>query len=266
MILRQRTFRILLCVTLVLITANSLFFVLNGYGTTEEIDSKFGDSPVIDGSLDLLSGEWNKATKQELLLEDLPIEFWVMQNDNNLYISIQLELEIGYHNITEFIGLIISNSSSENNEDFIDAKFLQFSNISNSQSNYLDYYINNSVFSVDSEINGDGVAKLEGITSIYEFSIPIENTTDINEDVSLDHGTTYAFNITYGESPSYPKGIKKSAVVLINLKALPSSLPPFSTVFIFIICLIIFGIIGILYVFYIYKIFKLKGKIQRIKR
>ena len=264
--MKKKTYRVFLCIATVLITVNSLFFALNGYGATEEFDSEFGESPEIDGSIDLLSGEWQKATKKDILLEDLPIECWVMQNDNNLYISVQLELESGYHNSTEFIGLIISNSSSENNEDFIDAKFIQFSNISVSQFNFLDYYINNSVFSIDTEKNGKGAANLEGLTSTYEFSIPIENTTNNKEDVALKFGTTYAINITYGDTPLYPNGIKKSTIVLINLKSTPSSLPPLSTIYLFVLCLVIFSIIGVLYGFYIYKIFKLKEKIQRIKR
>ncbi|MFX1570647.1 MAG: hypothetical protein ACFFCV_20095 [Promethearchaeota archaeon] len=251
---------------MVFLTINSLHFVLNGYGASDEIDSKFGESPVIDGYIDLLSGEWQKATKKEIFLEDLPIKCWVIQSDENLYISLQLELESGYHNITEFIGLIISNSSSENKENFKDAKIIQFSNISANQFNYFDYKINNSVFSIDNENNGNGVAKMEGYTSIYEFSIPIKNETNSGEDVVLNFGNSYAFNITYGDIPSYPNGIKKSTIVLINLESVSSSTPTLSNVFLFVLCIMIFSVLGILYGFYIYKIFKLKEKIQRLKR
>ncbi len=264
--MKKRTFRAFLCIAIVLITVNSIFFALDGYGASEEIDSKFGESPEIDGVIDLLSGEWNKATKTEILLEDLPIKCWVMQNDNNLYISVQLELESGYHNFTEFVGLIISNNTSENKEDFIDAKIIQFSNISGDQFNYFDYHINNSVFSIDTENNGEGAAKIEGLTSNYEFSIPIKNDTNNNEDVALAFGESYAFNITYGETPSYPNGIKKSAIVLINLESLPSSALPLSGVFLNVLCIVIFSVIVILYGFYIYKIFKLKERIQKLKR
>ena len=251
---------------MIFLTINSLHFVLDGYGTSYEIDSKFGESPVIDGHIDLLSNEWQEATKKEIFLDDLPIKCWVIQSEENLYISLQLELESGYHNITEFIGLIISNSSSENKESFKDAKIIQFSNISANKFNYFDYKINNSVFSIDSESNGNGAAKMEGYTSVYEFSIPINNETNSGEDVALNFGNSYAFNITYGFIPSYPNGIKKSTIVLINLESVPSTLPPFSTVFLFILCIVIFSIIGILYGFYIYKIFKLKEQIQKIKR
>ncbi len=241
-------------------------FVLKGYGTTEEIYSKFGDSPVIDGYIDLFSGEWNKATKEEFSLEDLLIKFWVMQDDINLYISIQFDLEQGYHNITEFIGLIVSNSSSEDKEDFIDAKIIQFSNISVDEFNYFDYYINNSIFSIDAVINGAGAANLDGTTSTYEFSIPIKNTLGNVEDAVLDYGNTYAFNITYGDVPLYPNGVKKSTIILINLSSLPSSLPSLTNIILFAFCIVVFSILGILYGFYIYKIFRLKANINRVKR
>ena len=248
-----------------------LLFVQKGYGTTEEIDSKFGDSPEIDGIIDSFSGEWNKATKTQINLgglppKGLPINFWVMQDEKNLYISIQFELEQEYHNATEFIGLLVSNSSSEDKEEFIDAKIIQFSNISINEFNYFDYFINNSIFSADAEIHGTGASNLNEDTSIYEFSIPIMNTDSNKEDAVLDYGNTYAFNITYGDVPIYPEGVKKSTVVLINISSLPSSLPVLTSIIMFILCVIVFSILGIIYGFYIYKVFKLKSNIKRIKR
>jgi hypothetical protein len=264
--LKKLTFRLLICIVIVNITVLPLFFVLIGYGATGEIDSKIGEPPIIDGDINLLSGEWNQAAKEEFLLEDLPIKLWVMQDDFNLYIAIQFELEQGYHNATEFVGLIISNSSSENRADFIDAKILQFSNITTDEFEYLDYNVNNSIFSIDSENNGNGVASLDGINSIYEFSIPIINDIGNKEDVVLDFGNLYAFNITYGETPTYPEGVKKSTIVLINLSSISSSPPSLTSIIIFSFCIVVFSILGILYGYYIYKIFKLKEKIERIRR
>ncbi|MFX0106123.1 MAG: hypothetical protein ACFE75_11615, partial [Candidatus Hodarchaeota archaeon] len=220
----------------------------------------------IDGYIDLSSQEWNKAIKKDIFLEDLPIEFWVMQDYQNLYISVQIELEHGYHNTTEFVGIIISNSSSENKEDFIDAKIIQFSDILADNFTYLDYYINNSVFLDDINDDGEGAAKLEDISSIYEFSIPIKNINGAQEDVLLDFGENFAFNITYGDTPSYPSGIKKSAIKLIKIKSISTTEPPLWDLIFLVFIIIIFSILGILYGFYIYKIFKLKEKIERIKR
>ena len=248
-----------------------MLFISNSYGATEEIDSQFGEAPVIDGYIDISSQEWNKATKVQIDLggsppEGLPINLWVMQDNSNLYISVQIDLEHEYHNTTEFVGIMVSNSSSENKEDFIDAKIVQFSNISENQFNYLDYYINNSIFLNDSDYDGDGAAKLEDSSSIYEFSIPITSINGNEEDVLLDYGNGYAFNVTYGKTPFYPSGIIKSTIILINIKSFPTTEQPLWNLVILILSIIIFSILGILYGFYIYKIFKLKEKIERIKR
>ena len=64
-----------------------------------------------------------------------------MQDDSNLYISVQFELVIGVHENTEFFGLIISNSSSIEQEEFLDAKIIQFSNKTTNDFDYLDYHI-----------------------------------------------------------------------------------------------------------------------------
>lgn len=264
--MKKKILRELICIIIVNISIISLLFVSNGFCATEEIDSEIGEAPVIDGYIDFLSQEWNKATKKDTYLEDLPIKLWVMQDHLNLYISVQIELEHGYHNTTEFVGLMISNSSSESKEDFIDAKIIQFSDIVANNFTYLDYYINNSVFLNDSNNDGEGAAKLEDISSIYEFSLPLNQINGAEEDALLDLGEIFAFNITYGDIPSYPSGIKKSAIMLINLKSASSTEPPLWDLAFFILTIIIFGISGILYVFYIYKLFKLKEKIERIKR
>jgi hypothetical protein len=263
MIVKKVGFKLFVCFAIVNITIVSLFFAINGYCASAEIDSKFGDSPVIDGYIDLSEGEWNKASKVGLSLEGLPIDFWVMQNDDNLYISIQLELESVARKETEFFALIISNSSSENQEDFVDAKIVQFSNITEDQFDFFDYKVNNSVFLNDTVYHGNGAAKLEGLVSTYEFSIPISGT---DEDASLDFGNSYAFNVTYGDIPDYPGGIKKSAIVLINIKAISEVPPPLTEVVLFILSIVIFSSMGVLLGIYIYKIFKLKEKIERYKR
>ncbi|MFX1502505.1 MAG: hypothetical protein ACFFDH_16205 [Promethearchaeota archaeon] len=262
--MKKTTLRAIICITVVNLFVISLLFVSNGYCASEEIDSKFGEAPVIDGYIDLSSNEWNKAVKLSTSLEDLDIEFWVIQDYSNLYISVQIELEIDAHNATEFIGILISNSSSENKEDFVDAKIVQFSDIFENNFTYLDYYINNSVFLPDIHYDGDGAAKLEGKTSIYEFSIPTKITNQ--EDVFLDYGNSYAFNITYGDKPSYPTGIIKSTIILINIKAISKTEEPLWNLVLFVLVIIIFSCLGILFGFYVYKIFKLKGKIERIKR
>jgi len=244
----------------------SLFFSSNGYCATEEINSKFGETPVIDGEIDLSSKEWSKAVKITTKLDDLDINLWVMQDYSNLYISVQIDLELAYHNATEFVGIIISNSSSEAKEEFIDAKIVQFSNILEDAFNFFDYYINNSIFFNDTVYNGDGAAKLEGLTSTYEFSLPINNLNGNEEDVELNFEGSYAFNITYGDRPIYPSGVKKSGIFLINIKELSTSTPSILKLILYIISIIIFSVLGAFLGFYMYKIFRLKKKIEKFKR
>ncbi|MFX1595486.1 MAG: hypothetical protein ACFFBK_05435 [Promethearchaeota archaeon] len=147
--MKKVVFTILSYIVILNIIINSCFFISNSYGILNEIDSEFGDSPVIDGYIDYSKNEWNKATKVSILLEGLPISLWVMQDDKNLYISVQLDLESYESEDTEFIGIIISNSSSILPEEFIDAKIIQFYNKSTNHFDYLDYHINNSIFLMD---------------------------------------------------------------------------------------------------------------------
>ncbi|MEE9377205.1 MAG: hypothetical protein V3V33_04125 [Candidatus Lokiarchaeia archaeon] len=264
--MKKINFRVLICILIVNTSIISFFLVSKGYSTVNEIDSEIGESPVIDGYIDLSSNEWNKATREDILLGDLPIILRVLQNDENLYISVQFDLLVEYHSLSEFVGLIISNSSSDVKEEFIDAKIIQFSNISKNEFIFFDYYIDNGNFLNDTNLDGDGAAKLEEVTSTYEFSFPIKASTANEQDAALDFGNTYAFNITYGETPIYQTGVKKSTIILINIKSSTTSKPPFTDLTVLIICIVIFSILGVLYCSYIYKIFRLKGNIKRIKR
>jgi hypothetical protein len=245
----------------------SSLFIINSYGATENIDAKFGEAPIIDGEIDDSTNEWKNAYKTHINLTDLPVDLWVMQDNLELFISIQIDLELSAHNSTEFIGILISNSSSESLEDFIDAKILQFSSIQTDEFVYLDYFINNSLFLNDTNTQGEGAGKLDGKVSIYEFSIPIENsiTQGYEEDAILEYGESYAFNITYGKTPLYPEGIIKSEIILISIFKPAVEEQLFIDVILQVLSLIVFSVIGILSGYYIYKIFKLKEKMERLR-
>jgi len=265
--LRKTAFFAFIWIILLNITIVSSFCIINSSGAAVEIDPEFGKAPIIDGTIDDSTGEWKEAYKDEIALNDLPIDIWVMQTNRELFISIQLELETEYHNITEFIGILISANASESVEDFVDARFIQFYNISSNNFTYYDYYINNSLFLNDAEEVGQGAGKLDGDVSIYEFSIPIGQyyTNGDNETAILDYENSYAFNITYGDKPLYPEGILKSEIIIININP-PVKNEIILTELIFIIfSIIIFAIIGILFGFYIYNIIKLKEKIERLR-
>ena len=267
--MKRITLKFLLIFLILDISFYSIFFISNTYSAQEEINPNFGKAPIIDGKIDSSINEWDNAYKTDTNLSDLPIDLWVMQSSSNLYICVQIELEVEAHNSTEFVGILISNSSSENREDFIDAKIIQFLNITENTFLYLDDYILNGTFKNDNSTNisGDGAATLEGKVSIYEFEIPINKVPQQSgQDVFLEYDNSYAFNITYGNIPSYPAGIQKSNLFLINIQT-PSkvNIIPWDLVF-FVLSIIIFSIIGALYSFYIFKIFKLKEKMEKYRR
>ena len=263
--MKKTAYRITVSLILFNFICISFLIISNGYSVSEEIESKFGDAPIIDGVIDTLTNEWNQANKIPVNLNDLPIELWVINDEKNLYLSVQLELLPVAHNYTEFVGIMISNSSSDNLEDFKDARIVQFINISENEFEYIDYSINNSIFKNDAINTGNGSARLEDGSSTYEFSIPLNDNYSDHEDASVEHGKSSAFMIVYGVSPYYPSGIRKSITVLVNIASLSTTTPLFINSTLFILVIIIFIILGAFYGFYVYKIFTLKNKIERIK-
>ncbi len=247
------------------------FLINNSYAVIEDIEPDYGLAPEIDGDIDRSEKEWVNATKEKINLISLsptdpgiPIEVWVMQNNSDLYISIQFELET--HNSQEFIGILISDSEATSNESFIDAKILQFYNLAEigEKYEYLDCYLLNDEFFIDQETNGEAAAKLDGNEIVYEFRIPVNNSDD-DQDVFLDFGEKYAFKIVYGENPNYPDGIKKSNIVLIEIEYQKKKKENIWILVHNILCIIIFLGLGGLFALYIYKIIVIKKKIRRVR-
>ena len=248
------------------------FLINNSYAVIEDIEPDYGYAPEIDGDIDRSEKEWINATKEKINLigsnpitdKGIPIEIWVMQNDSDLYISIQFELET--HKSQEFIGIFISNSEATSNESFIDAKILQFFNLGEigERYEYLDYYLLNDEFIMDQEFNGEAAAKLDGHEIVYEFRIPVNNSDD-SQDVFLDFGDEYAFKIVYGEIPDYSDGIKKSNIVLIEIEYQEKEEENIWILVHNILCIIIFCGLGGLIALYIYKIIVIKKKIRRVR-
>ncbi|MHA2048422.1 MAG: hypothetical protein ACW986_02295 [Promethearchaeota archaeon] len=259
--------KIFIVFLLVNISVVSSYAIIFGNGATAEISANFGEAPEIDGIIDDSTNEWRDASKIQTNLTDLPVKLWVMQTNHDLFISVQFDLLQGYHSFNEFIAIIVSTNSSENQEDFIDAKFVQFLNISENKFNYLDYFVNNSMFINDTAYNGLGAGRVAGISSVYEFSIPLnQNITQGNEgDVFLEYGKDYAFNISYGENPVYPQGIKKSDIFLISINTpIINEILPLDIV-LNSLSIIVFSMTGVFCGYYIYKISKLKSKIERLR-
>ena len=264
-------------ITLIFITQvllSSACLIRNSYGTPIETEVGFGTAPIIDGVIDVTKNEWNSAEKLSISLfpnlvnqsDGLPIDLWVLQADLSLNILVRFDLND--HNSSEydneFIGILIADWDDALN--FTDAKIVQFSNISENTLEYLDYYINDTVYYEDNISDGEGAANLEGNEIIYEFSMPVENVEGGIEDVELKHGLEFDFKIVFGKIASYPEEIIISNIVSIDLEYPPGGPDiDFSELLMSISTFIIFGTIGALYAFYIYRITQLKKEIERIR-
>ena len=90
--MRKSTINIILCVctlTFIISTAfTTNFLFINSVAFEDEFEPEYGPAPEIDGELDSFPLEWDNATKEDLEIDDLPIEVWVMQNSSNLYIAL----------------------------------------------------------------------------------------------------------------------------------------------------------------------------------
>ena len=256
------------------ILISSAFQVVKSYGTPIEFDVGFGTAPFIDGVVDGATDEWASAEKLEIELfpdlsnysDGLSIELWVLQAESNLYILARFELND--HKSSEyddeFLGILIADWDA--GLDFTDAKIVQYSNISTNNYSYLDYYINDTAYYKDVNLDGDGAAKLEGNQIIYEFSMPVENIEGGIEDVELDHDDTFNFKIIFGKTESYPSGIIISNIVSIYLQFPPGDPEfPIGELLMSITTIVIFSTIGALFAFYIYRITRLKKEIERIR-
>ncbi len=231
------------------------------------IDPNFGKAPVIDGILDTAKDEWEDANKTSSLdflnTSSNPSEVWAIQKGSNLYIAIRFNLEL--HKETEFIGLMISNSTSNDTINYKDAKIIQFTNISNGEYEFNDYKVDNNLFTLDSKQDGEGAGGLTGMDVFYEFKIPLKISDD-SEDVNLEYDNSYSFNIIYGESNLYPSSIKNNTNIIINILQPPAPETDYIELSLLILSIIIFSVTGIIIIVYAFKVLTIKKHIRRIVR
>lgn len=270
---KLRISAILVLVFFIHIIIISNFLIVNSFAAAEDFEPEFGWAPEIDGDIDKSEEEWINASKEEILLRSespsnvgLPVDIWVLQNESDLYISVQFELEDSARTPEEFVGIVISESDSEN--EFYDVKLVQFSNLGgpSERFEYLDLYISNNQYFEDRETSGDGAAELDGNKIIYEFQIPVnESEGEDSKDVSIDFGETYAFKIIYGESNKYPDSIKLSNIIEIDIRypKIEERTPEEKALFI--VAIIAFSTLGGFYGFYLYNIVIIKKKAKRIR-
>ena len=255
---------------IILISFSSITLIQNVRCSTTLIPT-IGSTPTIDGVIDRQNDEWGSASKNSLYLylnssspeDGLLIDLWVMQDKTSLFISIQFDLE--EHGSSEydeeFVGILISEDELG---DYSDARLIQFSNMSAGEFQYLDYYINNSVFILDDDSDGEGAASLDGNKIAYEYGTPIEILDESAQDVWLQKKFIYNFSIIYGKTPLYPEGILISNHILIEIQYPPyPPPPPIDPKLIFNI--IIFGVIGLVIIYYVNSIRKMRDKVKRLR-
>jgi hypothetical protein len=252
---------------------SSNLFIIESHAAVESFEPEFGYAPDINGRIDSSDDEWENASKEEIRLlsgrsEGFMIDIWVLQNDSDLYILVQFELLS--HSSEEFIGILVSESESENITSFTDAKIVQCFNLGHQDEDYEydDYYIVNGQFFKDGDENGDGAMELDENKVIYEFRIPVnESEGDDSKDVSLDFGEIYAFKIIYGEDPNYYNGTNfRSNIVSVEIEYPPKKEKDIWKIASLILLIITFSVIGALFGLYIYKIVNIKKKLSRIRK
>ena len=264
--MKRPTNKILIFTIIILISLSSITLIQNVKCSTTLIPT-IGSTPTIDGVIDQQNHEWGGANKNSLYLyqnlslpeNGLPIDLWIMQDQTSLFISIQFELDPIEHD-EEFVGFLISEDELG---DYSDARLIQFSNMSAGEFQYLDYYINNSVFILDDDSNGEGAAGLDGNKITYEYGTPIEINDESAQDVWFQTQFTYNFSIIFGKTPSYPEGILKNNI-LIEIQY-PIFTPPNPPIDKLIINMIIFGVIGLVFIYYVNSIRKMRDKVKRLR-
>jgi len=250
--------------------------MIEGKSAAATLDPVLGKAPIIDGIIDGSIDEWEETTPVSIELyqnisipeNGLPIEIKTLQHGDFLYIYIQFELEPADFEDDEFLGILTSTSDSEDEDDFFDAKIVQFSNVTTGDLEFMDYYINNSIFFEDDDsiINGDGAGNLDGNRMTYEFSLPVKDYNNSIYDQVIEAQTTYAFKIIFGNTPTYPEGISHQNIVLINIKFPPEEDNIIDIELIYLILtIIIFSGVFLIFGFYVYRIASLKSQMKRIR-
>jgi hypothetical protein len=256
--------------------ANSILLVFNVVGAEKELFLNFGNRPEIDGYINRSEDEWNDALKTKIDIYQnltnpkfgLEIDLWLLQNDTNLFISIQFELvdhkSSEYDN--EFVGILLSDTESLNPLNYEDAKIVQFQNISEEVFEYRDYFINDTIFYEDSEAHGDGAAHLDGELIIYEFKLPVESSEGGIEDKRIDAGIFSPFMIIFGTTENYNEEIILMNVVSLYVQFYAYN-PGLTSIEILYLTLavVIFSVIIASYGYYIIQVIKLRKRIEKIR-
>jgi len=257
-----------------------------------EITPRFGFPPFINGKVDNYIGEWGGAKSYIIGLKNnseeigLNVTIKSLQFLGDLYILCQYEIESGYIGKDEFLGILISETDSDDINNLTDGKIIK---ISDSQDSFSDYYIENYNFTKESpqEVDGRGAGTNKTVYGgdalmTYEFKIPLN--PDSNNNQKLEYGYNYSFTIFQGDNftleNGFPEGILRNNSIIINIEE-PSIIfyiilynflnPPteinYNELVSLVLKIIIFSIAYLAFFSYIIKILiSFKKQIRRIKK
>jgi hypothetical protein len=152
----------------------------------DEITAPVGKIPIIDGTQD---SAWSSSNVTQSGTPALTMK--VMINSSYLFVLIEVRSE--NHNDNEYVKILLSNSTSNLEEDFVDAKLIQNRNFSSSENRT--FFIKDQVYNEtlggyidDSEINFEGAANVSasgGTHSFYEFKLPNKNAITFTDFTNL---------------------------------------------------------------------------------
>ncbi|MBD3351779.1 MAG: hypothetical protein GF364_09870 [Candidatus Lokiarchaeota archaeon] len=168
-----------------------------------------GTAPTLDGIMGEDDG-WENEDYVNLTAQSktgsLPgMNFYALTSSNYLYILI--EVRIQNPNDDQYIKLLMSNSTADGDDEFMDAKLIQNRNLT--QEDNRTFYIEDQIYDneTDSYLNDTdtdfyGAANISGINdyTYYEFKIPfaIINDDKVNDTRIFGGGTIYAIKVQYG--------------------------------------------------------------------
>lgn len=166
-----------------------------------------GTEPTLDGIKSDNEG-WDSDTACNRTLQlttgNYPRSTLYAMTANN-YLFIMIEIKVTGFDDDTYIKLLMSNSSDEENDDFIDAKLIQNRNLTEADNRTFfmeDQHLDDGDYVNDTSQDFFGAANISGSNNYlyFEFKIPFASINDDNlNDTSIyGGGTTYAIKVQYG--------------------------------------------------------------------
>lgn len=166
-----------------------------------------GQEPTLDGIKSDEEG-WDSDTACNRTLQPTTGNYprstlYAMTASNHLFIMIEIKVT-GFDDDT-YVKLLMSNSSADETDDFIDSKLIQNRNLTQQGNHSLiieDQHLLDGDYVNDTSTDFSGVANISGPNDYlyFEFKIPFAsvNNDEENDTHIYGGGTTYALKVQYG--------------------------------------------------------------------